>query len=278
MASVCTPPPFRFDDPPWRHPLTPPRPLRGWACRRHCRPPPLPRSHPLRRPGGRGRRQRRGAPAPPASRIGSGAVPPVPAWVQRGLRSPHRGGRAGARQPRACPSCRRRLAQRGGRAGWGAGCVSLFCGTGVRASSMPFLLPPRHPCCARPWGNGRTTEGRGCEHDRARPPYKTPVHPTFRMPPCARRPACGTTRAGHSKGGVRRDLVRGTTRGRAHTRCGRGVPAPILAAPPIAPVRAPLPVHARMGAPLCTPFTQAGRGQKRWGGGYASRAGVSVPR
>ena len=208
----------------------------------------------------------------------SGAVPPVPAWVQRGLRSPHRGGRAGARQPQACPSCRRRLAQRGGRAGRGAGCVSLFCGTGVRASSMPFLLPPRHPCCARPWGNGRTTEGRGCEHDRARPSYKTPVHPTFRMPPCARRPACGTTRAGHSKGGVRRDLVRGTTRGRAHTRCGRGVPAPILAAPPIAPVRAPLPVHARMGEPLCTPFTQAGRGQKRWGGGYASRAGVSVPR
>ena len=184
---------------------------------------------------------------------------------------------ARVRQPRVCPSCHHRLAQRGGRVGWGAGCVSLFCGMGVHASSMPFLLPPRHPCCTRLWGNGRTTEGRGCEHDRARPPYKTPVHPTFRMPPCARRPACGTTRAGHSKGGVRRDLVRGTTRGRAHTRCGRGVPAPILAAPPIAPVRAPLPVHARMGAPLCTPFTQAGRGQKRWGGGYASCASISVP-
>ena len=85
-------------------------------------------------------------------------------------------------QPWACPSCRRRLAQRGGRTGWGVGCVSLFCGTGVHASSMPFLLPPCHPCCARPWGNGRTTEGRGCEHDPTRPSYKSPVHPTFRMP------------------------------------------------------------------------------------------------
>ena len=170
-----------------------------------------------------------------------------------------------------------RLVQRGGRVGGGVGCVSLFCSTGVHTSSMPFLLPPRHPCCARLWGNGCTTEGRGCEHDPACPSYKTPVHPTFCMPPCACHPACRTTRTGHSKGGVRRDLVRGTTWGRAHMRCRRGVPAPILAAPPIAPICAPLPVHARMGAPLCTPFMQAGRGQKRWGGGYTSHAGVSVP-
>ena len=51
--------------------------------------------------------------------------------------------------------------------------------------------------------------------------------------PLQRRPACGTTHAGHLKGGVRRDLVRGTRRSHAHTRCGRGVPAPILATPPI---------------------------------------------
>ena len=255
----------------------PPHPLCGWACRCHCQPPPLPCSHPLRRPGGCGHRQRRGAPAPPASWIGSGAVPPVPACMQRGLHSLHRGGRTGVWQLRACPSCRRRLAQRGGCMGWGVGCVSLFCGTGVHASSMPFLLLPHHPCCAQLWGNGRTIEGRGCEHDPTRPSYKTPVHPTFRMPPCACRPACGMTRVGHSKGGVRRDLVQGMMWGHAHMRCGRGVPTPILAAPPIAPVRTPLPVHARMGAPLCTPFMQAGRGQKRWGRGYASCAGVSVP-
>ena len=274
MASVCTLPPFRFDDLPWHHPLTPPRPLRGWACRRHCWPPPLPHSHPLCRPGRGGCRQRRGVPAPPASWIGSGAVPPVPAWVQRGLCRPHRRRHVAATGmslllPLACA--------KGRRARWGVGCVSLFCGMGVCASSMPFLLPPCHPCCARLWGNGRTTEGRGCEHDHTCPSYKTPVHPTFRMPPCACCPACGTTHAGHLKGGVRRDLVWGTMWGRAHTRCGRGVPTPILTAPPIAPVRAPLPVHAQMGVPLCTPFTQAGRGQKRWGGGYALRAGISVP-
>ena len=96
MASICTLPPFCFDDLPWHHPLTPPRPLRGWACRRHCWPPPLPRSHPLCRPGRCGCRQRRGMPAPPASQIGSGAVPPVPAWVQRGLHRPHRRGCAAA--------------------------------------------------------------------------------------------------------------------------------------------------------------------------------------
>ena len=138
MASVCTPPPFRFDDPLWRHPLTPPRPLRGWVCRRHCRPPPLPRSHPLRRPGRRGRRQRRGAPAPPASRIGSGAVPPVPAWVQRGLRSPHRGGRTGVSllSPLACAKGRAR--------GVGGGvCLPLLRHGGARIlHALPIAAPP----------------------------------------------------------------------------------------------------------------------------------------
>ena len=110
MASVCTLPLFRFDDLPWHHPLTPPRPLRGWACRCHCWPPPLPHSHPLCRPGRGGCRQRRGVPAPPASRIGSGAVPPVPAWVQRGLRRLHRRRHAAATGvslllPLACAKC-----------------------------------------------------------------------------------------------------------------------------------------------------------------------------
>ena len=148
MASVCTQPLFRFDNPPWHHPLTPPSPLCGWMCHRHCWPPPLPCLYPLCRPGGHGRRQRQGMPAPPVSWIGSGAVPPMPAWVQRGLRSLHRGGCVGVRQLWACPSCCCQLVQRGGHMGWGAGCVSLFCGTGVRASSMPFLLPLCHPCCA----------------------------------------------------------------------------------------------------------------------------------
>ena len=71
-------------------------PLCGWVCCCHCQPPPLPRLHPLCRPGGCGCRQRWGAPAPPVSQIGSSAVPPVPAWVQRGLRSSHRGGRMAA--------------------------------------------------------------------------------------------------------------------------------------------------------------------------------------
>ena len=93
--------------------------------------------------------------------------------------------------------------------------------------------------------------------------------------PLQRCPACGTTHAGHLKGGVHRDLVWGTRRSHAHTRCGRGVPAPILATPPIAPIRAPLPVHAQMGAPLCTPFTQAGRGQKRWGSVMTTLSKVS---
>ena len=178
MASVCTPAPFRFDDPSWRHPFTPPRPLRGWACRRHCRPPPLPRSHPLRRPGGCRRRQRRGAPAPPASRIGSSAVPPVPAWVQRGLHSPHRGGRAGVSllSPLACAKGRARgEGARGG--GWGVSpsstargcthppCPSYCCpATPVARNrgetvaqqregsvSMTTLVPRTRPLCTPPF-------------------------------------------------------------------------------------------------------------------------------
>ena len=144
MASVCTLPPFRFDDLPWHHPLTP-CPLRGWACRRHCWPPPLPCSHPLCRPGRRGCRQRRGVPAPPASRIGSGAVPPMPAWVQRGLCRPHRCGRTAATGvslllPLACAKGRAREVG-------GGVCLPLLRHGGVRIlHALPIATPPPLLC------------------------------------------------------------------------------------------------------------------------------------
>ena len=142
MASVCTPPPFRFDNPPWCHPLTPPHPLRGWACCRHCRPPPLPHLHPLRRPGGHGRRQRQGAPAPPASWIGSGAVSPVPAWVQRGLRSLHRGGHVGV-SLLSLLACAKGRARREG----GGVCLPLLQHGGARIlHALPIAAPPPLLC------------------------------------------------------------------------------------------------------------------------------------
>ena len=43
---------------------------------------------------------------------------------------------------------------------------------------------------------------RVCEHDPVRrPTCTTPARPTFRTPPCTRRPACGTAPAWHPKGG-----------------------------------------------------------------------------
>ena len=141
MASICTLPPFCFDDLPWHHPLTPPRPLCGWACCHHCWPPPLPCSHPLCRPGRHGCRQRRGMPAPPVSRIGSGAVPPMPAWVQRGLRRLHRRGHMAATGmslllPLACAKGRAR------KVGGGV-CLPLLRHGGARIlHALPIAAPP----------------------------------------------------------------------------------------------------------------------------------------
>ena len=55
-----------------------------------------------------------------------------------------------------------------------------------------------------------------------RPTCTTPARPTFRTPPCARHPACGTAHARHPKDGVRRGRARGTARGRAHMQWGEG--------------------------------------------------------
>ena len=125
----------------------------------------------------------------------------------------------------------------------------------------PFPLSPRHPWCNPPRfalgagrGGGACGLHRLCPSSRRTPicrgtaeprPLRDllfthrreggasttpcavlcarPLHPTFRMPHCARRPACGTTSAWHPKGGAQGSCTR-NARGVVLTRHAEGAP------------------------------------------------------
>ena len=190
-----------------------------------------------------------------------------------------------------CPSCaHKREARRGAYplsgVQQGGARVPPYCAT-LRA--CPLQPPVAHPCRE----GGVSTTPRVVP--RA-PPFA--CHPAHAAPHAGRR-ARGTRKVGRAGPRTRdeRGVVRtrsavlpsGSARphrtgmeggGRArgafprrprlppHAKGGRGapravcVPVPILAAPPIAPVRAPLLVHARMGGPPSLHLIRVGRGAK----------------
>ena len=88
--------------------------------------------------------------------------------------------------------------------------------TSSRSHAPPsFAAPP-------PLLRAVTRQREGCEHNPGLVHMQDPCSPHLLRATCACRPAYGTMHAWHTKGGARRGLARGTTRGCAHTQCGWG--------------------------------------------------------
>ena len=140
---------------------------------------------------------------------GAGTVPPVPTkWRHRGwgrVPPPLRYKKGGATDPsdRAC---------------------------------LPITAPPPHACslCIAPLVACPCREGGVCMTSRMCPACPTLACPTFHMPPCACRPACGTMHAWHTKGGAHRAVHAGRTWGHMHTQCRRGIASLGCPPPPFA--------------------------------------------
>ena len=280
-----------------------------WACHhhspRHTRARMPPAQAEVVQPGGRGRAGRGGARLPlmhpglarvlrcRGQRMGERWLRATLEWT--GMRGAH--ARWGVAQP----------AQKRTRGWSGAGgpvTPGLHKGEGGGISvayPLPIAAPPSL-LRATVWGNGRTTEGGvsttprsslvqgsctrddagSCSHTMREGPY-FPSAP----PPPGSRVALGlctapllAMRAG-LKGGIP-----AWTPFAWHPRTPKEggpvappvLPAPILAASRIAPVRAPLPVHAQMGRRFSAPCSRRQGGGRRGEAEVTLCAGVSMPR
>ena len=163
----------------------------------------------------------------------------------------------------------------------------------LHCASPPFPLSPCHPWCDPPRfalgagrGGGACRLHRLCPSSRRTPvcrgtaeprplrdllfthrreggvsttpcavPRARPLHPTFRMPHCAHRPACGTTSVWHPKGGAQGSCTR-NARGVVLTRHAEGAPPGLHAVlhGPIARARA----HSGVN-PVTRPHANGGR-------------------